>query len=517
MLATNTTKTTESNEKKLYREKMVGSLLEFTRIFYYLRTGRKFELSQPPGRESHYISICRALTRVIDGKTHRLAIHVPPRYGKTELVIHFIAWALAQFPDSNNLYISYSHSLAKKQTQTIRSILQLMEYQDFFGVKIKDDTSAKDNFETVQGGSVYAAGAGGSITGRGAGIKGSARFGGCIVIDDIHKPDEVTSDTIRQGINEWYYNTLQSRVNSPITPIIFIGQRLHEDDLAANLIKSGEFETLIIPAIDEAGNPLHPEMHDLATLKSMQEKMPYEFSAQYQQDPQPAGGGIFKADWFVTHEYEPDILTSFITVDSSETSKDYNDATVFSWWGLYRIKVGDIDTDLFGLHWMDCLELRIEPKDLKTAFLNFYANCMKHRVKPTMVGIEKKSTGVTLLSVLSEYQGLHLIEIERTKASGSKTARFLEAQPFIAQRLVSLPTYGKHTPICIEHCKKITANNAHRFDDIADTLYDAVKIALIDKVIQTRVASKQDYTQTARTMMSGVNRVNTLRNNAYKA
>lgn len=142
---------------------------------------------------------------------------------------------------------------------------------------------------------------------------------------------------------------------------------------------------------------------------------------------------------------------------------------------------------------------------------------MKHPVKPTMVGIEKKSTGVTLLSVLSEYQGLHLIEIERTKASGSKTARFLEAQPYIAQRLVSLPTYGKHTAMCIEHCKKITANNAHRFDDIADTLYDAVKIALIDKVIQTRVVSKQDYSQVAKSMMSGFNRVNTLRNNAFKA
>lgn len=30
---------------------------------------------------------------------------------------------------------------------------------------------------------------------------------------------------------------------------------------------------------------------------------------------------------------------------------------------------------------------------------------------------------------------------------------------------------------------KITANDSHRFDDIADTAADAVKIALIDKLV----------------------------------
>ena len=504
-----------SIDKLNYQEKLVNSLLYFTQIFYLLRTGRTFELSNPPGRESHYISICRALTRVFDGKCKRLLINVPPRYGKTELAINFVSWAIAQYPDSNNLYVSYSHSLAKKQTQTIRNIIQMQEFTDMFGVSLKDDTSAKDNFETVQGGSVYAAGAGGSITGRGAGIKNVNRFGGCIIIDDIHKPDEVTSDTIREGIVDWYYNTLQSRTNSPSTPIIFIGQRLHEDDLAANLINSGEWETLIIKSIDDAGNPLHPQMHDLKTLNKMKNDSPYVFAAQYQQDPQPAGGGIFKPEWFVTHEIEPDILSTFITVDSAETSKDYNDASVFSFWGLYKIKVSDIESDLYALHWLNCLELRVEPKDLKQAFLNFYANCMKHKIKPSIAAIEKKSTGVTLLSVLSEYQGLQLIDIERNKSSGSKIERFLEAQPYVASRLISLPTYGKHTPMCIEHCRKITANDSHRFDDIADTMYDAIKIALIDRTIINKRATIRDNANLAKNVMSNSQNVDRLKKAAY--
>lgn len=504
------------NETEIEKYKMLGSLLDFTRIFYRLRTGRKYLTSNPISRESHHITICRELVKVLRGETKRLIINCPPRYGKSELLIHFIAWALAHHADANFIYVSYSHSLAKKQTQTIRQIIQLPHFKDHFGVTLKDDSSAKDNFETTQGGSVYAVGSGGTITGRGAGIQGVHRFGGIICMDDLLKPDEATSDTIRDGINDWYYNTLQSRLNSPETPIVFIGQRLHENDLAAELIKTGDWDTLVLPSIDLAGNALYPEMHDLHALKKMQQEMPYHFAAQYQQDPQPAGGGIFKPEWFVTHEIEPDIISTFITADSAETNKNYNDATVFSFWGLYKIKVADIETDLYGLHWLDCRELRVEPKDLEVEFLNFYADCCKHKSKPVMAAIEKKSTGVTLLSTLKKYQGLQLIEIERNRSSGSKVTRYLEIQPYIAKKLISLPTYGKHTKICIEHCRKITANDTHAHDDIADTLADATKLALVDKTIINRHTNHTDYNALARNFTSNVRRVDYLKKSAYK-
>jgi hypothetical protein len=391
------------------------SLLTFTRVYYRLRTGRDFVINQPTSRESHYLTIARALERVAIGQSRRLIINVPPRYGKTELLIHFIAWMLARYPDSNFLYVSYSHSLAKKQTSTIRDIVNMRDYRDLFGFKLTDDTSAKDDFETTMGGSVYAAGAGGTITGRGAGIKGSSRFGGIIGIDDIHKPDEATSDTIREGIIEWYYNTLVSRTNDPSTPIIYIGQRVHEHDLASVLLASGEWESVIIPAIDLAGNPLDPSMHDLVSLRKMESDSPYNFASQYMQDPQPAGGGIFKRDWFLCLEREPELIDTFITVDTAETDKDYNDATVFSFWGMYEIMYGSKGTGLYGLHWLDCRELRIEPKDLEVEFMDFYRHCMLHYLKPHIAAIEKKSTGVTLASVLKDMQGLRIIPLERTK------------------------------------------------------------------------------------------------------
>lgn len=504
-----------SLERNLLKERayLQASLLRFTQNFFSLRTGRKFELSNPVGRESHYITICRALHKVMKGETNRLIINVPPRYGKTELLIHFVAWALSQFPDSNFLYVSYSLGLAKKQTKTIRQIIAMNEFRDIFDVGLSGDTSAQGNFETREGGSVYAAGADGEITGRGAGIKGVDRFGGCIVIDDIHKPSEVSSDTIRQSVNDWYFNTLQSRLNDPDkTPIIFIGQRLHEDDLAGNLINQGEWEQVIIPALDEIGNPLHPSMHSLEKLQKMQETMPYVFSSQYQQDPLPSGGGIFKPEWFYQTEEEPEILATFICADTAETDKSYNDATVFSFFGIYKIKHGEVETDLMGLHWLDCLELRIEPKDLESEFLDFYASCLRYRVKPKLAAIEKKSTGVTLLSILKNIRGLQVLDIERTKASGNKTTRFLEIQPIVASRQVSIPKDARHTAKVLEHMRKITANDSHRHDDIADTLYDGVKLGIIDNIILSTSPQRiQEDEKVARTVMGSFTRLLQLR------
>lgn len=465
------------------RIKLLSSLLTFTRYFYYIRTGRKFIISEPIGRESHYISICRELHLVIRGENPRLLMNVPPRYGKSELLIHFVAWAMAQYPDSQFIYVSYSHTLATRMTQTVREIMNLKEYRDLFGVHIRDDSSAKDHFITTAGGQVYAAGAGGTITGMGAGIKECDRFGGCIVMDDMHKPDEVMSDVVREGVNTWFDETLSSRPNDPVkTPIVGLGQRLHELDLFGKLKKRGGWKELVLPALDETGNALHPQMHDVNKLREMRDMMPYVFAGQYQQNPVPAGGILFKREWFPLLEDEPDILSTFLTVDTAETDKSYNDASAFAHWGVYRIKVKNVDVDLYGIHLIDCEEIRVEPKDLEDALLNFYVKSLKHKRKPRFVAIEKKSTGVTLASCLKRMQGLSVIDVPRTKASGNKGKRYLEMQEYIAKGQVSVPKDALHTEKFLRHMERITANDTHANDDLCDVTYDAIRIALIEKV-----------------------------------
>lgn len=477
------------NELAVEKAKLLGSLLLFIKVFYKLRTGREFVLSHPLSRECHQITICRELVDVFRNSNHNLLINVPPGHGKSEILVHFIAWAMAHYPDCQFLYVSYSHDLAAKHTYTIKQIIELPYYRKLFGVELRHDSSAKDNFKTEQGGTVMAFGSSGSITGQDGGLPNLDRFSGGVVMDDMHKPQEVFSDTVRETVKRNYLGTILQRLRGNNVPMIFLGQCLHEDDLAMNIRANFDqlnWRQVILEARDKAGCVLAPNIISDERLRKLEAVSPYDYWAQYQQNPQPAGGSIFKPEWFPILDEEPEILVTFITGDTAETDKTYNDPTVFSFWGIYKILLRGEDTGLLGLHWIDCLEEWIEPKDLENEFLNFWMLCRRHKVPPSVAAIEKKNTGVTLLSVLHKVQGLRTISIERTKASGNKAARYLEMQPFIAQNQISLPAHAKHTQPCIEHMRKITVNDAHRHDDRADTAYDAVKLGLIDKVIYTQ-------------------------------
>jgi len=270
------------------------------------RTGRVWR------RSSHHKKIADALVRVFRGETRLLVINIPPRYSKTEFVTGFMEWTLGHAPDSEFIYTSYSGRLAAASSFKARESAQSAWYHEIFpDVLVRGDSKAKDEWRTTQDGVVYAVGAGGTITGYGAG-KDREGFGGCVVVDDPHKADQAKSEVVRQSVIDWYKDTLQSRRNAPQrTPVIVIMQRLHEDDLSGWLlgdrrssggvpVQGGDGETwehLCLPALDEeTGEALWPEKHDAATLRRMQLALPYTFAGQYQQRPAPLQGGFFKPD-----------------------------------------------------------------------------------------------------------------------------------------------------------------------------------------------------------------------------
>ncbi|AXH77683.1 MAG: terminase large subunit [Caudoviricetes sp.] len=463
-----------------------GSFTLFCKTFFPLITGRDFKLSSPVSRESHFTTIAKELTLVARMQSPSLLINVPPGSGKSTMLAMWVAWTMSQHPDSQYLYISYGHELAAKHTEFIRRIIQCPYYQALFAITIRHDMKAKDHFVNNFGGSIKAFGSSGPITGQDGGLPNCDRFTGAIIMDDMHKPDEAHSDTIRHGVIKNYQETIVQRPRAPNVPMIFIGQRLHEDDLPAFFLSGKDERTwrsVVLQAIDSAGNALYPEVNPLSQLLEKKDKNPYVFSSQYQQEPIPAGGALFKEKDFVILDEEPNILCTFITADTAETSKTYNDATVFSFWGLYKLSVNGQEIEHYGLHWLDCWEMRVEPKELEYNFKSFYAECMLHSVKPLISAIEKKSTGVTLCSVLQSMRGLEIREVKRTSASGSKANRYIDMQAIIAAKLISFTSGAKHIKMCVDHMVKITANDSHRHDDICDTVYDAIKMALIDKTL----------------------------------
>jgi len=278
-----------------------NNLYFFARWMFLQRKGYKWM------QAAHHKLVCDALMRVFNGECKRLIINIPPRYSKTELaVVNFIAWAIGRVPDSEFIHASYSATLAVNNAVNVRNLIQHEEYRAIFP-DVQLASQAQGHWKTTAGGVVYATGTGGTITGFGAG-KHRDGFGGALILDDLHKADEARSDTVRNGVIEWFQNTLESRKNSPHTPIIVIMQRLHEEDIAGWLLNGGngeEWEHLCLSAITEDGKALWPEKHDIDTLRNMERAAPYVFAGQYMQRPAPLDGGLFKPDRMTVVEAEP--------------------------------------------------------------------------------------------------------------------------------------------------------------------------------------------------------------------
>lgn len=281
------------------RERMVAAEMARADLYFFARWMFRQRRGYTWRRAPHHRIICDALMRVFRGECSRLIINIPPRYSKTELaVLMFIAWAMGQVPDAEFIHTSYSATLASNNSAAVRGLIQHEAYREIFpGVQL--DAEAKAHWTTTLGGVMYAAGAGGTITGFGAG-KMRDGFGGAIIIDDPHKADEARSDVIRQGVIDWFSNTLESRKNDPErTPIILIMQRLHEHDLSGWLLGGGNGETwehVCLSAWQEDGTPLWPEKHGADDLLRMETAAPYTFAGQYRQRPSPPKGGIFEPD-----------------------------------------------------------------------------------------------------------------------------------------------------------------------------------------------------------------------------
>lgn len=389
-----------------------ADLYFFSRWMFYQRRRYKWL------RGAHHKAICDALMRIFLGEINRLIINVPPRYSKTELaVVNFIAWALGQVPDAEFIHASYAAPLAVNNSANVRSLVQHEAYRQVFPACCLA-SDAKSHWTTTEGGVMYAAGAGGTITGFGAG-KHRDGFGGAIIIDDPHKPDEAKSDVMRRGVIDWFQNTLESRKNSKDTPLILIMQRLHEHDLAGWLLDGGNgelWEHVCLPAIRDDGTALWPEKHTVDDLRRMEQAAPYVFAGQYLQRPAPPYGGLIKPDAITTIDALPAGSIKWVrgwdlaaTIDGDYTA---------------GAKLGKLDDGRFVIG--DMVRLRCGPDERDAALTNTASRDGRSvRISlPQDPGQAGKTQALYLTRKLAGYS------VTTSPESGGKTTR---AEPLAAQ------------------------------------------------------------------------------------
>lgn len=205
------------------------------------------------------------------------------------------------------------------------------------------------------------------------------------------------------------------------------------------------------------------------------ETNPYEYSAQYDQLPSIAGGGVFKEDWMTYYETLPDDISFMrIYADTAHKTNEWNDYSVFEAWAY---------SPTSGIYLVDLVRGKWEAPELKTQFEDFYKKHKKTR--RTMLGtwrlqsakIEDKASGIGLIQTAKRKAKMTIIPIQREK---DKYTRAMNCAPEVQAGKVHIPTGAHFTKVFVEEVTAFSSNDTHAHDDQCDPMFDAIEDMLID-------------------------------------
>jgi len=305
----------------------------------------------------------------------------------------------------------------------------------------------------------------GTLTGRGGDI---------IIIDDPLKPIDALSEAKRERVNQWYFNTLLSRLDDKKNgAIIVVMQRLHLNDLTGVLLQgSEEWTVLTLKAIAEddeviqigdgrvwrrrAGEVLHESREPLAVLESIKGQLgSYIFAAQYQQSPVPLGGGLIKPAWVRRYVTLPAVEWPRIILSLDTASKDgcENDWSVCTAWLLHERKY----------YLKDVMRIRVDYPTLKERMIAF---AKVH--KPSKILIEDCGVGTALIPELKK--AIHCSVIAVKPERDKKTRMSVESAKFEAGQVY----FPERAPWLADLEAELFAFPQARHDDQVDSISQAL-------------------------------------------
>ena len=237
----------------------------------------------------HLAPLVELFERVERGEVVRACISVPPRHGKTETVLHGIAWLLARHPEWPIAYASYGAAIARSKSRAVR------DYARAAGVTLREDAAALSEWRTPQGGGLLATGVGGALTGFGAHV---------LVGDDLLKNrQDADSPQIREHHWGWVTSTAMTRVE-PGGSVFFVGTRWHRDDPIGRMERDTDvaWEVINLPALDVAERPLWEARWSRAALLSRRAEVgEHDWQSLYQGHPVARKGRIYEEFTRATH------------------------------------------------------------------------------------------------------------------------------------------------------------------------------------------------------------------------
>lgn len=390
---------------------------------------------------------------------------MPPRYLKSITVsVAFSAYVLGLDPRRRIFGISYGEELAKKHAADVRVIVESQWYRRAFP-KMRIERIVDGDIYTTERGFRRCTSVNATLTGLG---------GNLFILDDVQKPVDAQSDIERNKLQNWFTNTLLSRLdNKARDAIVVVMQRVHLQDLTGFLLESGGWQHLSLAAIAEedervaigrsrfhernAGEALHAARESLTTLEKLRTEFGSEvFSAQYQQAPVPTGGGIIKRDSFRYYSTPPARKPQHRIFMSWDTAAKTGMNNAFSVCTVWMIA----DKNYYLL---DLVRGRFEYPRLRDNSI-----LLADKYKPFAILIEDASTGTALgqeLRRIGRYP-VRLIPVEHDK----ETRMFVQQAKFEA----GLVHFPQGAPFMQEVERELATFPQGRTDDIVDSISQAL-------------------------------------------
>lgn len=379
----------------------------------------------------------------------RVLVSVPPRHGKTETILHAIAWWLSRNPRITCGYTGYATPFAWSKSGIAR------EYARRAGVQLRTDANSKAEWRTTAGGGLIATGVGGPLTGYGVDR---------LIIDDPHKNRrEAESAVQRSHVLEWATSTAFTRLE-PGGSIFVVHTRWHPADLIGSLEKQGDvgWKVVQLPAIDDDGCALWPERWPADALHQRRlEVGEYDWASLYQGQPRPRGGAVFGDAHLYTEA--PKRFRVTIGLDfayTAKTSSDYSAAVVLA---------RDLDSDAKAptFYVLEVLREQCEPE----------------RFAEKLAALQQRHAGAPMHAYIGGTEKANIALLRRFGVTvHTKPAiadKFVRAQPVAAawnRGAVLIPSDGGPTvdALASEAASFTGLNDPH--DDLVDALaaaYDA--------------------------------------------
>ena len=407
---------------------------------------------------SHHKIMAEKFNKVATGDLKRIVMNMAPRHPKSEFASYLLpSWMIGKNPKLKIIQATHTTELAVRFGRKAKNLIDSQEYQKIFQTKLREDSKAAGRWETNEGGEYFAAGVGGSITGRGADL---------LIIDDPHSEQDALNTNALERTWEWYTSGPRQRLQ-PGGIIVVVMTRWNTKDLTGKLInaqkesKADQWEVIEFPAILPNEKPLWPEYWKLEELEGVKAGLPIgKWNAQYQQNPTAEEGSIIKREWWQLWDKDlPPLHHVIQSYDTAFLKKETADYSAITTWGVFY-PTEDSGPNLILL---DVVKDRFEFPELRRVALEQY-----NYWKPESVIVEGKASGMPLTFELRK-QGIPVINYTPSRGN-DKHARVNAVAPLFESGQI-WATDDKFSEEVIEECAAFPYGD---HDDLVDSMTQAV-------------------------------------------